>query len=88
MHTEKLAMRLFYPYLINEHSNDTILLKEPGVVPPPVEGWNFRKQSQWMILSRDVVEFMRHDSLTMELLAWAEFTLIPDEWFFSSCTLN
>jgi hypothetical protein len=51
---------------------------KPNLSFPP---W---KQDQWMILSREIVEWMRDSPETFDLLAWFEYTFIPDEHYFAT----
>jgi hypothetical protein len=57
-------------------------LDEIGYMNPPYRHWKLCKQSQWMILTREVVQFMRDSNEAMQHLAYAEFSWIPDEAYF------
>lgn len=59
-----------------------------GRLAYPYPSFKLVKHHQWMILTRQFVEWMRSSPLTMYLLAYNEFTSIPDESFFGILALN
>jgi hypothetical protein len=46
------------------------------------------KHDQWMILSRGVVDDMKKNPETFDLLAWFEYTFIPDEHYFATLLMQ
>ncbi|KAJ3413218.1 hypothetical protein HDV05_008278 [Chytridiales sp. JEL 0842] len=63
-------------------------LDEVGYMYPPHSYWHLCKQSQWMILTREMVSELRKSQESMEHLAYAEFSWIPDESFFCQVLTN
>ena len=54
----------------------------------PFPHWRLYKQHQWMTLKRSFIEVMRRSPTVMSFLAYAQFTMIPDESFFITVAAN
>lgn len=79
----------------DDKTNSGTFLNRYSVKPPrmgrlvyPYPSFKLVKHHQWMILNREFVRWMRSSPITMYLLAYNEFTSIPDESFFGILALN
>eukprot|EP00158_Paraphelidium_tribonemae_P004605 Partr_v1_DN26864_c2_g1_i2_m40922 len=69
---------------------DVCKIAQPAFTPSPHMQLPFRKwktlhkQHQWMILHRKTVEIVRSSSVAATFLAYADFTIVPDESYFST----
>ncbi|KAJ3094197.1 hypothetical protein HDU96_001793 [Phlyctochytrium bullatum] len=61
---------------------------EVGLLFPPFPRWRACKHHQWVILSREFVEYIRESSEVAMTLAFTEQTWIPDESFFCYVLIN
>jgi hypothetical protein len=57
-----------------------------GVVSWPFNNWKALKHHQWMILTPEAVDFLRHDRKSLTFLSFAEHSYIPDESYFGTGT--
>ncbi|KAJ3328051.1 hypothetical protein HDU76_010676 [Blyttiomyces sp. JEL0837] len=57
-------------------------IEEAGLIYPPYPSWALCKQPQWMALTREFVEFVRQSDEAFQMLAFMEFSFIPDESYF------
>ncbi|KAJ3104686.1 hypothetical protein HDU97_008962 [Phlyctochytrium planicorne] len=62
--------------------------EEAGLMFPPYPRWKVCKHHQWIILTRDAVEYFRTSRDAAILLAFAENSWIPDEAFFCYVLIN
>lgn len=46
------------------------------------------KHHQWVVLTRDFVSFIRKDQVSLNVLAYYEYTFVPDESYFGSIIEN
>ncbi|KAJ1562160.1 hypothetical protein HK405_015209 [Cladochytrium tenue] len=91
--SKEIAARLFRPHvpdptLPSVEFSMVDLTSTVGHRSPPQTSWRWCKQHQWMILTRDLVEFLREDKDALRWLAFAEHTWIPDESFFCAVAIN
>jgi hypothetical protein len=56
---------------------------ESGIRWWPFPTYHAYKHHQWMILHRSFVQHLRKDQIALELLAFMEFSWIPDESYFA-----
>lgn len=61
---------------------------EHGMLLYPYPEFTIFGHHQWMILHRSFIEWMRSSPVTMQLLAYAQFTVVPDENLFGTIALN
>lgn len=71
-----------------KHLRSLLGTKQSGIMSVPFSQWHQKKQHQWMILSRDFVEYMKSSPLSSYMAAYSEFVFIPDESYFSMIALN
>ncbi|KAI8854946.1 hypothetical protein BC829DRAFT_438816 [Chytridium lagenaria] len=86
----EMSKRLTRPHLPNRPNNDGIYVhspKEIGLMYPPFPNWRVCKQHQWMILSRDTVNYFRTSHSAALALAYIEHSWIPDEVMVNNQTL-
>ncbi|KAJ3334668.1 hypothetical protein HDU91_002604, partial [Kappamyces sp. JEL0680] len=76
------------PHLANKQGKLAFHPPELGISYWPFQYFQMYLQSQWMILSRDAVDFFRHDRDAYNLLAFYEHTQSPQESFFATGTGN
>lgn len=81
--TTDLAER-FYRVHIGTTSHSLYHPSESGIISPPYPRWKHVKHHQWIILTRDCINFFRIDSKALNFLAFAEHTYIPDESYFAT----
>ncbi|KAJ3217440.1 hypothetical protein HDU67_007910 [Dinochytrium kinnereticum] len=87
----EMSKRLTRPHLPNRPNDDGIYVhspKEIGLMYPPFPNWRVCKQHQWMILSRDTVNYFRTSHSAALALAYIEHSWIPDEGFFCYVIVN
>jgi hypothetical protein len=81
--------RIYKTRAVSRTNLDDLTLIQPQLIAsPPFPRWKLWKQSQWMILSRKAVQFLRHDNDSLRYLAFSEFVVIPDENYFATVLLN
>jgi hypothetical protein len=56
--------------------------QEAGMIYPPFRTWSICKHHQWMILTPEFLRHLRDWNEVMDMLAYVEFSWIPDESFF------
>lgn len=87
------------PFLLNENGHAGIAKKrqsttqkreatEERMIHFPYSEFKLVGHHQWMVLHRSFIEWMRNSPLTMQLLAFSEFAIVPDENFFGTLALN
>lgn len=54
----------------------------------PFNGWRTCKHHQWATYTRDFVSYIRKDKMSMNALAFFEFTFVPDESYFCTIIIN
>ncbi|KAJ3195497.1 Xylosyltransferase 2 [Irineochytrium annulatum] len=62
--------------------------QEAGLIFPPFPHWKVCKCHQWMILTRELVTFLRESKEAVMALAYIELSWIPDESYFCYVTIN
>ncbi|KAJ1555957.1 hypothetical protein HK405_009935, partial [Cladochytrium tenue] len=89
----EMAARLFRPH-VPDAGRPSVefsmvdLTPSVGYRSPPLRSWRWCKQHQWMVLTRDLVEFLREDRDVLHWLAFVEHSWIPDESFFCAVAIN
>ncbi|KAJ3212285.1 hypothetical protein HDU67_003914 [Dinochytrium kinnereticum] len=87
-----LAVRITRPHLPRmdkaNHDFNTHHPNEAGLMFPPFPRWKVCKHHQWVILSREFIEYIRQSEEVAMALAFTEQTWIPDESFFCYVLLN
>jgi hypothetical protein len=78
-----MAQRL-RPYLVDKSASYNSHLSELGIGRWHMPYWTLYSQSQWMILTRSAVEFLRNDPDSFNLLSALEYTYNPEEKFFAT----
>ncbi|KAJ3024987.1 UNVERIFIED_CONTAM: hypothetical protein HDU68_007582 [Siphonaria sp. JEL0065] len=63
-------------------------LDQVGLMSPPFPRWAYVKHHQWVIVTREFVEFTRNSPIVAHALAYFEHTLIPDESFLGTILKN
>ncbi|KAI9349423.1 core-2/I-branching enzyme-domain-containing protein [Zopfochytrium polystomum] len=88
-----LAERIYRPHLPRTDRPSvefsmTEITHTMGLRSPPFPEWTWCKHHQWMILTRDLVKFLRADLVALHVLAFMEHSWIPDELFFCAVANN
>ncbi|KAJ3332871.1 hypothetical protein HDU76_012795 [Blyttiomyces sp. JEL0837] len=61
---------------------------ESGLINPPFPAWKNCKQHQWMVLTREFVQYLKTSSDALQMLAFSEYNWIPDESYFCTVAIN
>ncbi|KAJ3087092.1 Beta-1,3-galactosyl-O-glycosyl-glycoprotein beta-1,6-N-acetylglucosaminyltransferase 4 [Quaeritorhiza haematococci] len=82
------AGRLTRPHIVLENYSGTYHPWDTGLRWWPFPNFKPYKHHQWMMLHRSFVEYLRTDSMALNLLAYMEHTWIPDESYFATVAVN
>jgi hypothetical protein len=82
--TDDLAERFFRVHLGEEDFSSIYHPQELGLVSWPFPRWRAYKHHQWMIVTPDLIRFLRKDTNALNFLAFQEHCYIPDESFFAT----
>ncbi|KAJ3328050.1 hypothetical protein HDU76_010675 [Blyttiomyces sp. JEL0837] len=76
----EIAERMTRPHVRTQDSR-MYYMEEAGLIYPPYPSWSLCKQPQWIALTREFVDFIRNSDEAFQMLAYMEFSFIPDESF-------
>jgi hypothetical protein len=79
-----LPQRLFRSHLGDKSNSYNYHPSELSVSPWPFVYWQAYRQSQWMILSKGAIEFLRTNVMALNFLAFVEHAYNPEETFFAT----
>ncbi|KAJ3295422.1 hypothetical protein HK104_002685 [Borealophlyctis nickersoniae] len=85
---EKHGKKSWIEYWVETNMKHNHHHPEFGLTNRPFPNWTIYKHHQWMILTREAVDFLRSDHDALFMLAFMEHTYIPDESFFATVLLN
>ncbi|KAJ8325689.1 Xylosyltransferase 2 [Batrachochytrium dendrobatidis] len=86
--TEAIADRFLRPHLARADHSTVYHPPELSITSWPFSHWRAYKQMQWMVLTREAVQFFRKDKHAINYLAFMEHTLLPEESFFATALVN
>ena len=79
-----LAQRFTRVHVSNADYSTYLHPVETGVTNWPYPSWTAYKHHQWIMFTPEAIKFFRTDPRALTFLAFAEFTLIPDESYFAT----
>ncbi|KAI8851610.1 core-2/I-branching enzyme-domain-containing protein [Chytridium lagenaria] len=59
-----------------------------GLIYPSFRHWRLQKHNQWVILTKDFIKYLRTSAEALDILAFMEHTVVPDEQYLGAVIAN